>query len=62
MHGADRHVIEQNVWDFISRFVHAQEPEGRLTIARMMRNEEDKFAKGVERYEIVQRWIENATG
>jgi ribosomal 50S subunit-associated protein YjgA (DUF615 family) len=58
MGGTERFAIEQNVWRLIDRLVREQEPEGRATIAHLLQKEEDKYARGVERYEIVQRWIE----
>jgi hypothetical protein len=62
MDGVDRWVSEQNVWRFIDRLTEEPEPDERVILAHMLLREEDKFAKDVERFETVQRWIDRCDG
>jgi hypothetical protein len=52
----ERFASEENVWRFIDRL--AQE----LMLARLLLEEEDKFAKEVDRFEATQYWINRCDG
>lgn len=58
MDGVERYAVEQNISRFIDLLAHEPRAQERLTLALLLKEEEDKFAKGVERCEAVQRWIE----
>jgi DNA-binding transcriptional regulator GbsR (MarR family) len=58
MNRTELFAAEQNVWHFIDRLAHEQLPHERDILTQLLRNEMDRFAKGVERLEAKQRWIQ----
>lgn len=58
MDGVEKFVTEQNVFRFIDRLGRERRGPERITIAQLLKREEDKFAEGAERHDAVESWIE----
>jgi hypothetical protein len=62
MDAVERFVAEENIWRLIDSFANRPEPDERLVLAHILLQEEDKFAQEVERFEMVQGWIDRCDG